>query len=302
MRVHNFAYLFRTGIKNIFYNKLMSFACIGVLVACLLLIGSSMLFTITINNMATDVESQNEVVVFLDTRLTMREVEAVDVSLRAIPNIIGQRFISKEQGLEEEKEKMGDLGQLLAGLEGADNPLPDKYVLRIADSSRIDETLAQINAIGGVDYVNASIEVAHILTGIRNTVYYAGAAVVIILVVVSLVIITNTIKLTVFSRRREIQIMKFVGATDSFIRLPFLVEGTLIGLIAAFFAFVMLGVGYTYLIEWAKENYMAYFALILNNTVDFTDIALEIMIGFSAVGVLIGVLSSGFFVRKHLRV
>jgi cell division transport system permease protein len=280
----------------------MSFACIGVLVACLLLIGSSMLFTITINNMASDVESQNEVVVFLDTRLTPREVEAVDVSLRAIPNIVGQRFISKEQGLADEKEKMGDLGQLLAGLEGSANPLPDKFVLRIGDSSQIEETLAKINAIGGVEHVNASIEVANILTGIRNTVYYSGAAVVIILVVVSLVIITNTIKLTVFSRRREIQIMKYVGATDSFIRLPFLVEGTLIGLIAAFFAFVMLGVGYTYLIEWARENYMLYFSLVLNNAVDFRDIALEIMIGFSVIGVFIGILASGFFVRKHLRV
>jgi cell division transport system permease protein len=241
-------------------------------------------------------------VVFLDTRITTRDVEAIDVQLRAIPNIIDRRFISKEQGLEEEKQKMGDLGQLLAGLEGAENPLPDKYVLRIADSSQFEETLEAINAIGGIDHISASLEVAQILTGIKNTVYYTGAAVVIILVVVSLVIITNTIKLTVYSRRREIQIMKYVGATDSFIRMPFLVEGTLIGLLAAFFAFVMLGVGYTYLVGWARENYMQYFSLVLNNTVDFRDIALMILVGFSAIGVFIGILSSGVFVRKHLKV
>jgi len=122
------------------------------------------------------------------------------------------------------------------------------------------------------------------------------------LIVVSLVIITNTIKITVYSRRREINIMKYVGATDSFIRLPFLVEGMMIGLIAALVAFIMLGVGYTYLVEFARDRYAAYFALVVYNFVDFQDIALEIMLSFSAIGVMIGMIASGFFVRKHLRV
>ena len=302
MRVHNFAYLFRSGIKSIFHNKLMSFACIGVLVACLLLIGSAVLFTLTVNNMASDVESQNEIVVFLDVAVTPAQVAVIDRRIGEIENVVGVRFVSREQGLQEKMYNMGEFGELLIGLEGANNPLPDKYVLRIGDSSIIEETIAQISAISGVDHISASIEIARILTAIRNTVYYAGAVVVLILVVVSLVIITNTIKLTVYSRRREINIMKYVGATDSFIRLPFLIEGMMIGLIAAIFAFLMLGVGYTYLIEWVRESYSLYFGIVVNNMVEFQDVALEIIIGFSAIGILIGMIASGFFVRKHLRV
>ena len=302
MRIHNFAYLFKQGAKNIFHNKLMSFACIGVLMACLLLIGSAVLFTLTVNKMAEDIENQNEIVVFLDVGLGLRDVEALDVTLRATPNILETEFIPKDKGLETEKMKMGEFGQLLAGLEGAENPLPDKYVLRIDDSSLIEETIRELGAIEGVDYVSASVEIAKILSGIKATVFYAGAVVVLILVVVSLVIITNTIKLTVFSRRREIYIMKYVGATDSFIRLPFLVEGMLIGLIAAALSFLILGFGYTYMVQWAKENYLQYFGLVLNNAVDFREIALHMLAGFSCIGVLIGVLASGIFVRKHLRV
>jgi cell division transport system permease protein len=302
MRLHNLAYLFRQGAKNIFHNKLMSFACIGVLIACLLLIGAALLFTMTVNNMAEDIENQNEVVVFLDPALSTRDIEAVDITMRATPNILDARYVPKEQGLEAQKERMGEFGTLLAGLEGAENPLPDKYILRIDDSSLIEQTLEEVGDIEGVEYVSASIEVAQILAGLKTTVYYAGAIVVIILIIVSLVIITNTIKLTVFSRRREINIMKYVGATDSFIRLPFLVEGMLIGLIAAALAFLMLGFGYTYLLNWAKENYMQYFSLILENAIVFRDVALYIMTGFSSVGVFIGVAASGIFVRKHLRV
>jgi len=302
MRIHNFAYLFQGGVRNIFNNKLMSFACIGVLVACLLLIGSAVLFTITVNNMASEVERQNEVVVFLDLAITPAQASNVDIRINEIENVIYARFISREQGLQDEMRNLGDFGHLLEGLEGANNPLPDKYVLRIGDSSIIEETVEQLNAIVGVDHVSASIEVARILTAIRNVVYYAGAVVVLILIVVSLVIITNTIKITVYSRRREINIMKYVGATDSFIRLPFLVEGMMIGLIAALVAFIMLGVGYTYLVEFARDRYAAYFALVVYNFVDFQDIALEIMLSFSAIGVMIGMIASGFFVRKHLRV
>jgi len=302
MRIHNFAYLFQGGVRNIFNNKLMSFACIGVLVACLLLIGSAVLFTITVNNMASEVERQNEVVVFLDLAITPAQASNVDIRINEIENIIYARFISREQGLQDEIRNLGDFGHLLEGLEGANNPLPDKYILRIGDSSIIEETVEQINAIAGVDHVSASVEVARILTAIRNTVYYAGATVVLILIVVSLVIITNTIKITVYSRRREINIMKYVGATDSFIRLPFLVEGMMIGLIAALVAFIMLGVGYTYLVGFATDRYGAYFALVVNNFVEFQDIALEILLGFSAIGIAIGMVASGFFVRKHLRV
>ena len=302
MGLHNFGYLFRQGAKSIFSNRLMSLACIGVLVACLLLIGGAAIATMTINNFVREVEQQNEIVAYLDTSLARRDVEAVDVAIRSTGNIVEYTFIPKDEGLEHIKGRMDDYSDLLVGLEGTENPLPDKYILRLDDSSRIEETIADVMNIEGVDKVSASIEVAQTLTAIKTTVFYTGAVVIAILLVVSLVIITNTIKLTVLSRSREINIMKYVGATDAFIRLPFLVEGTLLGLIAAVLAFLLLGFCYTYLLGWAENNYGQYFGMLLSNAVDFGSIALYMIGVFSAIGIVIGSLSSIVFVRKHLRV
>lgn len=300
MRVHNFAYLFKEGTKNIFSNKLMSFACIGVLVACLLLIGSAVLFTLNVNSIVEMVEEQNQFVIFLKDEMTEDDIGVFEIELSNIPNIIEKRFISREEALKSEKEKMGKDAYLLDAIEAS--TYPNAYVVTVDELSKLDETLAAVGAIDGVDKVNASTEVAKVLVGLKEVVAYAGAGIVLILVIVSVVIITNTIKLTVFSRRKEINIMKYVGATDSFIRLPFLVEGMMIGVIAASTAFLILGVGYTYLLRYIGENYGGYLSVIYENAVPFSAIAWQLYAGFAILGVFIGVVGSGVFVRKHLKV
>lgn len=300
MRLHNFAYLFKEGTKGVFHNKLMSFACIGVLVACLLLIGGAILFTLNVNSIANVVEEQNEVVAILKDELSREDIDLVGLKLTANDNIISVKFVSREEALEQEKLKFGKDAFLLDGI-GADT-YPNIYILRIGDLSILEETVAEITALDGVDKVYASTEVAHILVGVKNAVYFAGAGIVLILVAVSVVIITNTIKLSVFSRRKEINIMKYVGATDGFIRMPFLVEGMIIGLMAALFAFLLIGGAYTYLLQWAAENYGQSLGVFIENAVSFDSIALELLIGFTALGVFIGVVGSGSFVRKYLKV
>ena len=300
MRLHNVAYLWKEGTKSVFTNKLMSFACIGVLVACLLLIGSAILFTLNVNSIANMVEEQNEVVIIMEEGLSDGDIELLGLKLTTHENILSARFVSREEALEQEKLKFGKDAFLLDGIEA--DTYPNIYILRIDDLSIMEYTVSELEDLDGVEKVYASTEVARILVGVKQAVYIAGAAIVLILVAVSVVIITNTIKLSVFSRRKEINIMKYVGATDSFIRMPFLVEGMIIGLLAALLAFLIIGGGYTYLLQWAAENYGQSLGVFIGNAVSFESIALELLIGFTALGVFIGVAGSGAFVRRYLKV
>ena len=302
MRLHNFTYLLKEGARNVVSNKLMSLASIGVLMACLLLIGSATLFSLNVNSIVRYVEQQNEVVAFLEEDLTREDVQVLELTLGQMDNILETTYISKDAALEQQKADIGpEFEGLLDGLED-DNPLLDRFVLRVGDPSRIENTVAALRATDGILKVNAATEVSYILAGLKQAVTVAGMTIVAILVVVSVVIITNTIKLTVFSRRKEINIMKYVGATDLFIRMPFLVEGMLIGLLAATLAFLMLGYGYTYLLGWIGENYAAQLPIVVDNAIDFWEFAPQLLAGFAGLGVFIGVVGSGVFVRKYLKV
>ncbi|MFV0400933.1 MAG: permease-like cell division protein FtsX [Oscillospiraceae bacterium] len=300
MKLHNMSYLVKQGVRSVFQNKLMSFSCIGVLVACMMMIGGSVLITASVNNIVTDVQGNTEIVVYLEQGTTNRQREEINASLNGIENISDINFISKEEHLEIMKARLGN--NLLSGLEGSENTLPDYYTMKIVDTDLMEQTITRLSSISGIEKINAATEVASILSGIKQAVYYAGSGIVIILIVVSLAIITNTIKITVFSRRKEINIMKYVGATDSFIRLPFLVEGMLIGILAAIIAFLLLGVSYNYLLEWGAVNYGKSLSIVFNNAVSYQDMSLYLLAGFGAIGIVIGMLASGVFVRKHLRV
>ena len=303
MRVNNFIYLCKEGARNLFMNKLMSFACIGVLVACLLLIGSAAMFTLNVDRIVADVEQRNEIVVFLEEHLTGTDIDILELNIRSIENVTDITFVSREEALENLRIQLEAESIYIGILDGLeDDTLLNTYVLRVRDLSLLDDTVARLRGKDGMLQVNAATDVANILTGINRVVHISGLVIVVILIAVSIVIITNTIKLTVYTRRKEINIMKYVGATDTFIRLPFLVEGMLIGLIAAGLSFLILGFGYTYLMEWLEENYAGEFPIIVLNAVDFWEIAPQIMIGFVAIGVFISVVGSGVFVKKYLKV
>jgi cell division transport system permease protein len=301
MRLHNVTYLLKEGGRNNFHNKLMSFACIGVLVACFLLIGSAVIISLTVTNVVRYVENQNEAVAFLEPNVTEDDISVIGLALGEMDNIGQITFASKAEVLASEVAQYGEEAYLLDGFEDS-NPYPDQYTIQVKELGKLAETVAAIEDIQGVRKVNSQTDVATVLAGVRTTINYAGAGVVALLIIVSVVIITNTIKLTVFSRRKEINIMKYVGATDSFIRMPFLVEGMLIGLIAAVFAFLILGFSYTYLLQWAGENYGLYLAVILQSAVNFWDVAVYIFAIFAIVGICIGTAGSGVFVRRYLKV
>ena len=242
-------YLVGEGAKNIQANRQMSVASIGVLVACMLLIGAAVLFSLNADAIMGYIESQNDVVVFVADRATDAQAEGLKTALEAIDNVASTRYISKEEALRGQMEKLGNSAYLMDTLM-EDNPLPATYYVKVKDLERLTETVEEIQRLDLVLDVNSPTDVAATLVGIKKGVSLGGLGIVAILGAVSVLIVSNTIKLTVFSRRREISIMKYVGATDSFIRLPFLVEGVIIGLLSALLAFGLLWIAYYYLLDW----------------------------------------------------
>lgn len=301
MKGSSFGYLIKEGAKNIYVNRLMSFASIGTLVACMLLIGSSLLFSMNVNSVVGYVEQQNEVVVEIYDDVTDEELMDVDAQIALIDNIYDSMYVSKEALLEEQKVLWGDSAILLDGFDD-DNPLFNSYRLKIKDMSSLSSTVMKLESIEGVTRVSAPTEVADIVTSIKKSVSVGGMFIVAILLVVSLVIIANTIKVTVFNRRKEINIMKYVGATDSFIRLPFFVEGFLLGALSALTAFGLLWLGYDYVLQLVSQNPSAWITQMYANMIPFESVALELFAWFSGGGVTIGVFGSMFFVNRYLKV
>ncbi len=302
MRGSSFGYLLKEGAKNVWVNRLMSVASVGVLTACLLLIGGAVLFSVNVNSIVGYVESQNEVKVFLKNDISDDVRSSLDEDIRKISNLSEIEYIPKEKGILIFSQTMGEYSDLVAGLQGDENPLPDAYKLKVKDLSALPETVKEIAGLTGVESVSAPEEVATSITGIKNAVTVFGIFVVSILVLVSLIITANTIKITVYNRRKEINIMKFVGATDSFIRLPFIIEGTILGVLSALLAYVIVWAGYDYLLAHLTQTATGWLGLAYKNFVPFTQLALDIFVGFLGAGVVSGTFGSMLFVRKHLRV
>ncbi|MBP0981650.1 MAG: permease-like cell division protein FtsX [Oscillospiraceae bacterium] len=301
MRGSSFVYLIKEGFRNIYQNRVISIAAIGVLMACVLLVGSSMLFTINVNELVGYFESQNEIMVFLDDDVEGEELTEFDAKIKNIANVSSAVFISREEGLRDWMEELGDDGTLLEWLLD-DNPLQNSYRVTVKDLSFMEDTVEMIADINGVDTISASNEVARAVTGLKQAVTLGGMAVVTILAAVSLIIVANTIRITVFNRRKEISIMKYVGATDAFIRLPFLSEGILLGFISATIAFFLLWGGYYALGQWLTGSALIWAELVTGQLVSFESVAVKLYLSFLGAGVAIGGLGSVLFVGKYIKV
>lgn len=302
MTSSSLGYLLGEGGRNIRANRQMSIASIGVLVACMLLIGAAVLFSLNVTAVMGYVESINEVVVFVDDNASAEAAGNLGKSLEADENIASCVYVSKEDALKIQMELMLDAAGLLAGLDGDENPMPASYRISIKNLEDLTPTIARIDSMDGVDYVSASADVANTLVDIKHGVTTAGIFIVAILGIVSVIIISNTVKVTIFNRRKEISIMKYVGATDAFIRIPFLVEGVIIGLTSAILAYGFLWVGYEYTMEWLAKTQSSWLMVAYQNLVPFADVSLTILGGFTLAGGAFGILGSLFFVSKYLKV
>ena len=297
---NNFKYLVREGLRNAWANRLMTFASVGVLVCCLVLMGSAVLVSVNITHVMELFEDKNVVMVFLndtvsgsDATLTVADVQK---KILTVDNVDPENieFVPKEKGFSSLMDRFDEKLKIIDTLGDTANILPDAFKVGFKDPTRYETTVQQLKNLPEVYTVRDNREYAEKLMGINQTVTVVGAGIVGLLLVVSLFIITNTIKLTMYVRKLEISIMKSVGATDWFIRMPFLVEGIVIGLIAGLISFGLV----SYIYSAAASSITDVLA---TGVLPYSSMLFNLLIAFIGSGVLSGSVGSLVSIRKYLR-
>ena len=295
MKRNNFGYLLREGVRGVFLHGFMSFAAICVTVACLIIVGSFSLILYNLGLMIRDLEQENEMLIYIDETYPEAEAISVGSQINMISNVRKAEFVSREQALADFVEEQGD-PTMFQGLEA--DTFRDRFVVTMEDNSLMRETETEIRSIEGVADVVAHYEIAEGFSTVQRVLNIASVAIIAVLLVVSLLIISNTVKLVMYDRKEEIAIMRMVGATNSFIRLPFVVQGFLLGIIAAAVAFFL---------EWGLYDLFS-----ANISTNYTNrgvsrVTLQalrsVMVIFYAVtGFCVGVFGSLMSIRKFLKV
>lgn len=332
MKSSSFKYLLKEGIKNLWSNRVMAFTSVGILTTCLLIVGAAYLITENVNSMVTYVQGQSEMSIFLNEfgqpKPTQKaeakpdkaddaqnkaqqdrvvyasneeRIKAVKAEIVKNANIKSCKYISKDQGLENTKDMLGDKGYLLDGISDR-NYIPDTFVITLKDVSQTEKTQKELEKNTEVELVVASTTLADTLTYIQRTINTVGSGIIIALAVISLVIVSNTIRATIFARRKEINIMKFVGATNSFIKIPFIVEGFTLGLISALLAFLLIWGSYSYVTQAFTTNVSAWLTSAFNSIIPFKAIAKNLALFFILTGTILGSIGSAISIRNHAKV
>ena len=285
----------KEGIRGIFLHGFMSFAAVLVTVACLVIVGSFSALVYNVNIMVEDLNKTNEVLAYVDTGLTDAEARSIGTKINQIPNVFKADFKSREKALEEFVADHQD-DPAFGGLIPSD--FRHRYVITLENNELMTETVTQLEAVPGIVKVNAAFEMAEGFITLQNVLHIASIAVIVVLLVVSLLIISNTVKLALYDRKDEIAIMKMVGATNGFIRLPFVVEGFVLG---------MLGSSIAFFIEWTMYNLLIgrlaeVDTLKLFSFVPFTELLLPMVATFASAGLFVGIVGSWTSIRKFLDV
>lgn len=329
MKLSSVKYLTWTGLKNMWVNKLMTFASIGTLVACMLIMGVAVMISANVTNLLKGIERQNVIMVFFndynsvefenaeplvpwpekgefdeerppvpyDAYLIHNKEEAMQVieEIKKLENVESVEYVSKEEFLEIMKDKYLDGKDEAQGVLDEKNPFSDGAKITVNDMSLFSQTADELKTVRGVTTVTEQRDVAEKIVGITGALKTAGFWIIAVLLVISLVIVSNTIRVTIYNRKLEITIMKAVGATNSFIRLPFVIEGIAIGLISSGIAF-----GLIYLLQNAITDRLLG-SLAKTSLVPFGSYALLILGIFVALGLVAGVFGSVVMMGKYLR-
>lgn len=292
--MNRFCYLLKQGVKNIFTHGFMSFASITIIIACLLIMGSFSLLTLNIDAMIDEMQNQNNVLAYIDESLSESEARALESKILAVDNVATAEFVTREEAMENFES---DYDENL--FENIDlTVFRHRFVITLDDLSLMKETQAALRNVKGVASVTAHVDYAEKFISFRNIVSIVSLILIVILIIVSLFIMTNTIKLATFGRREEIAIMKMVGATNAFIRLPFVIEGLVLGAV---------GGGIAYLLQWGlysvlTDKIMSGMASGIIDVLPFSAVALPVLIVFLTVGILVGVFGGLNAIRNYLKV
>lgn len=295
MKGTSLKYLTHEGFRNVWVNRLMSLASVTVLMACLIIMGAGIMIYFNINNVVDKVQSQNVVMVYVADDASEDETTQIGTSLKGISNVESCEFVPKEVAFQEQIQSMGGDAALFEGFD--EIPLPDAYKVTVKDLSQFENTVYQIKQINKVDSVRENSDLASKLLSLRHAVSIVSVGLVIMLFLVALFIISNTIRITMFSRKLEISIMKAVGATNWFIRWPFMIEGMILGTISGI---VSLGVLWG-LYAVAEKVFAQTLSLIGFSLVPFSAYWWQILLVFVAIGLFTGGFGSLVSMAKYLK-
>lgn len=300
MRTSNVTYLVKKGISSIWKNFLMSFASFCILMVSLLLVSCAVLLMMNVNKIMSNIEDTNEITIYLKEDISDKQVEHIKSVLEKNQDITDVKYYSKEQALDDFRDNMAEYSELLDYLDK--NPMPETFLVRVKDLSKIRHVVNTVNDIDGVEQTKAPYDFASVLVQIRNTFTLIGGAVLIALVVVSIVIVSNSIRTSVFARRNEISIMRYVGATSGFIKAPFFVEGMFIGILAGAAAWGLTWLIYDSVFALFSADLTVWQMFGFYGLTPFGDIMWYVLAVNCAAGALLGAVGTVFSTGKYLKV
>jgi cell division transport system permease protein len=295
MKNHNFFYFIGEGVRGIFLHGLMSFVAIGVIMACLLIMGSFALVAVNMEATLSDLEKENQIIAYVDDSLSEEEARALQSQIEKVDNVASCQFVTREEAMKEFLSQYED-DSVFASVPAS--VLRDRYEIHLTDIEQMETTVQTIRAVDGVADVRAELDIAKGFMTVRNMAGIVAGILAVMLLLVSLFIISNTIRLAAFTRREEVAIMKMCGATDSFVRWPFVCEGVILGLLGAVVAFFLQWGVY----ELVVRAVTASDTLRLLDLLPFSQLAGRVAAAFAAIGFIIGTAGSTLAIGKFLKV
>ena len=295
MKSSKIGYLINEGFKSVLTHGFMSFATVTIVIACLVIMGSFSLIAVNISSMLDKLEAGNEVIAYVEETLSEEEARAIEPDILYIDNVRECTFVTRAEAMEEFASQYDD-SSLFDGVDAS--VFRDRYIIYLNDISLMAQTKGDLSSINGIAKVNAYLEVAEGFVTVRNVVSAVSLILIVVLVIVSIFIMSNTIKLATYSRREEIAIMKMVGASNWFIRFPFVVEGLTLGLLGGAIGFI---------VEWGIYDVVANRIMSglmgnLISVIPFNSLSIAVLAVYLGVGVIVGGFGSSIAIRNYLRV
>jgi len=293
--MNKFGYLLKEGFRSISTHGFMSFASVTIIIACLIIMGSFSLLAVNIDSLIRELESQNEMLAFVNENVSETDAKALETQITSIDNVSKVEFETREQAMEEFK-KGYENSTLFDDIDAT--VFRDRYIVYLNDISKMEQTKADIEKVDGIANVSAQLEISQGLVTVRNVVSAVSLVLIVILFIVSVFIMSNTIKLTTFGRREEIAIMKMVGATNAFIRTPFIIEGLVLGILGSAIAFLLEWGIYTLICDKVMTSIIGSYVSVMS----FASLALPVGLIFVGVGVVVGTFGGSIAIRNYLKV
>ena len=300
MRMSNFSYLVKRGVGSVFRNAMMSIASFSVLLVSLLLMGLGVLVAMDLNIVLSNIEEKNEIDVYVYGDVSDDVLNHITDALNANPNRLGVVFYSKEEAWADKQNEMPEMAELFEYL--PENPMPHTFRVTVKDISLISETAEEFRTIEGVEKVSAPYDFASALVDIRNTLSIIAVAILAAMIVTSIIIIYNAIRSSVFARKKEINIMKVVGATNAFVKIPFFIEGMFIGVAAGGASWFVTKVTYEALIRLFEGDITIWRIFGLVNIVQFDDVMWYLLAANCILGAFLGAVGTIISTGKYVKV